>query len=334
MKAILLESKAQPLRIKEVPLPGVEADGVLVRLKASALNHRDYYIRQGTYPRTTYPIIIGSDGAGVVEDVGPNVERSLVGSQVIINPSHNWGDNPNVQQKEFKVLGFPDNGTLAEYLAVPTTYVQPKPSHLTFEEAAALALAGLTAYRALFTRGTLQAHENVLITGIGGGVAVTAMLFALAVGARVWVTSGSDVKIQKAIALGASGGVNYNAAAWGDELKKLVGGFDLIVDGAAGPGFATLLEVAAPAGRIVVYGSVRGKIQDAEPARIYWKQLSILGSTMGTEEEFAAMLQFVEKHSIKPVIDSVFSLADAEKAMQRMASGEQFGKIVLRNEEW
>lgn len=332
MKAMVIESKASSFVMREVPLPSLKEGDVLIRLKASALNHRDYYIQQGTYPRTAYPVIIGSDGAGVVEKVGGGIDRSLIGTEVVINPSHNWGDDPKVQQKDFRVLGFPDNGTLAEYIAVPARYVQPKPNHLTFGEAAALALAGLTAYRALFTRGKLQAGENVLVTGIGGGVAVTAMQFALAAGARVWVTSGSDAKIQKAVALGASGGVKYTAAAWGDELKKLAGGFDLTVDGAAGPGFATLLDVAAPGGRIVIYGSVRGKIQDAEPARIFWKQLSILGSTMGTEEEFAAMLQFVERHHIKPIIDSIFPLSDADRAMERLARGEQFGKIVLRND--
>ncbi|MBX2990544.1 MAG: zinc-binding dehydrogenase [Bacteroidetes bacterium] len=332
MKAILLESKAEPLHLKEVARPVIGDDGVLIKLKASALNHRDNYIQQGTYPRTTYPIIIGSDGAGVVEDVGKNVGRNLVRSDVIINPGYNWGENPKAQQKSFTVLGFPENGTLAEYIAVPSRYVRPKPQHLTFEDAAALALVGLTAYRALFTRGNLQAGERVLVTGIGGGVAVTALQFALAAGAKVFVTSGSDEKIAKAVSLGASGGVNYTAETWADELQKRAGGFDLIVDGAAGPGFARLLDIAAPGGRIVNYGSVQGKIQNAEAARIYWKQLSILGSTMGTGEEFAAMLRFVEQHNITPVIDSVFSLADAEKAMQRLAGGKQFGKVVLRHD--
>lgn len=332
MKAILLESKAEPLRLKEVSMPIMSNDGVLVRLAASAFNHRDYYIQQGTYPRTKYPIIIGSDGAGVVEDVGKNVGREFIGSNVVINPSHNWGDNPKAQQKNFTVLGFPENGTFAEYIAVPAKYVLPKPKVLSFEEAAAIALVGLTAYRALFTRGNLERSETVLVTGIGGGVAVTALQFALAVGANVFVTSGYDEKIAKAISLGASGGTNYTTATWAEDLQKLAGRFDLIVDGAAGPDFARLLDVAAPGGRIVNYGSVQGKIQNAEPARIFWKQLSILGSTMGTEEEFAAMLRFVERHDIKPVIDSVFSLDEAEKGMQRMASGKQFGKVVLRHD--
>lgn len=333
MKAMVLEAEASPFVMREVPRPELKPDDVLVKLKASALNHRDYYIQQGTYPRSTYPVIIGSDGAGVVEDVGANVTRSRIGEEVVINPSHNWGGDPRVQSREFRILGLPDSGTFAEYIAVPTRYVVPKPRHLTFEEAAAIALVGLTAYRGLFTRAMLQPSDTVLITGVGGGVAVTALQFARAVGATVYVTSGSEEKLTRATALGARGGANYNSPTWGADLQNLAGGFDLIVDGAAGSGFATLLNVASPGARIVIYGSVQGKIQNAEPARIFWKQLSILGSTMGTEAEFASMLRFVEQNSIKPVIDSVFPLGEVEKAMQRMASGTQFGKIVLRNDQ-
>ncbi|MBI5472391.1 MAG: zinc-binding dehydrogenase [Ignavibacteriae bacterium] len=333
MKAQVLESKASPFVLKDVPMPIVNAGDVLVRLKASAMNHRDLYIRQGTYPRTNYPIIIGSDGSGVVEDVAASVSRSLIGSSVVINPGHNWGTNPNAQQREFKILGLPDNGTLAEYIAVPAKYILPKPEYMSFEEASALMLVGVTAYRALFTRGSVQRGESVLITGIGGGVALTALQFALAAEAKVFVTSGSDAKIEKAMLLGAAGGVNYKSAPWAIDLAKLSNGFDLIVDGAAGAEFGKLLDVASPGGRVVVYGSVQGKIQNAEAARIYWKQLSILGSTMGTEEECAAMLAFAEAHRVKPIIDSVFRFEDADAAMKRMESGEQFGKIVLRNDQ-
>ena len=329
MKALLLESKNTPFVLKDVPMPVINGDGVLVRLNASALNHRDCYIQQGRYPRTSYPIIIGSDGAGVIADVGVSVSRSLIGAEVVINPSLNWGEKPNTQQKEYRILGLPDSGTFAEYVAVPAKNTHPKPKHLSFEEAAALPLVGVTAYRALFTRGNVQTNENVLVTGIGGGVALVALQFALAIGANVFVTSGSEEKIKRAIALGARGGVNYKSPTWGEELQKLAVGFDVILDGTAGAGFSTLLDIASPGGRIVVYGSTQGKIQNAEPARIFWKQLSILGSTMGTDEEFAAMLRLVERHNIKPVIDHVFPFADAGTAMRRMENAEQFGKLVL-----
>ncbi len=332
MKAMLLESQGKPFVMRDVPKPVVTPDDVLVKLKASALNRRDYYIQQGTYPRTAYPIIIGSDGSGVVEEIGSNVSDPIVGNEVIINPSHNWGKDPNVQSNDFKVLGFPVSGTFAEYIAVPAKYVYQKPKHLSFEEAAAIALAGLTAYRALFTRGNIQPKQNVLVTGIGGGVAVTAMQFALIAGATVHVTSGSQAKINRAVAMGARGGAIYKSPTWAKDLQSTTGGFHLIIDGAAGTGFGKLLDIALPGGTIVIYGSTQGRIQNAEPARIFWKQLSVLGSTMGTEAEFEAMLRFVEERSVRPVIDDVFPVAEAEKGMRRMQMDEQFGKIVLRNE--
>jgi zinc-binding alcohol dehydrogenase/oxidoreductase len=330
MKAMVLESKGSPFVLKDMPKPAAGDGEVLIRLKASAFNHRDHYIQQGTYPRTTYPVIIGSDGAGIVEAVGANVSRLLIGNEVLINPARNWGDDTKAQNSNFKILGLPDAGTFADYVVVPEGNIHPKPAHLTFEEAAALCLVGVTAYRALFTRGNLQDQDRVLVTGIGGGVALTGLQFALAKGARVFVTSGSDEKIGKAKDLGAAGGVNYNSGTWAEDLQKLAGGFDLILDGAAGPGFSRLLDIASPGGRVVVYGSVQGKIQSAEPARIFWKQLSILGSTMGTDGEFTSMLRFVEQHSLRPVIDGIFPLEQAQEAMQRMNNAEQFGKIVLR----
>ncbi len=338
MKALLIESKNSPFVIRDVPQSTPGDDDVLVKLKASALNHRDCYIQQGTYPRTKFPIIIGSDGAGVVEDVGKNVSRSLIGSEVVINPSHNWGDDPSVQERNYTVLGFPENGTFAEYIATPAKYIHPKPKHLSWEQAAALPLAALTAYRAVFTKANVRAGESVLITGIGGGVALFALQFAIAVGAKVFVTTGSAEKIQRAIALGALGGVNYKQESWAHDLQILSGrradsssGFDVVIDGAVGTGFGKLLDIASPGGRIVVYGSTQGRIMNAEPARIFWKQLSILGTTMGTDEEFRAMLRFVEEKKIVPIIDSVVPLADASQALKRMESGLQFGKLVLKN---
>ncbi len=332
MKALLLENKGATFVVREVPTPAVTPGDVLIKLKASALNHRDYYIQQGTYPRVTYPVIIGSDGAGVVEDVGENVPRSLINTEVVINASQSWGDDPNVQSKGFKVLGFPDSGTFAEYIAVPARYVQPKPKHLSFEEAAAISLAGLTAFRSLFTRGGLESNQNVLVTGIGGGVAIATMQLALAAKANVYVTSGTDGKIKRAIALGAKAGANYKMPTWAEDMQKSSGGFHLVVDGAAGPGFGKLLDIALPGGKIVIYGSTQGRIQNAEPARIFWKQLSVLGATMGTETEFGAMLRFVEQHDIRPVIDGVFPISQAAAGLQRMQMGEQFGKVVFKND--
>jgi NADPH:quinone reductase-like Zn-dependent oxidoreductase len=231
----------------------------------------------------------------------------------------------------------PDAGTFAEYVTVPARYVHPKPAHLSFEQAAALPLTSLTAWRALFTRGRLsqdRSLERVLITGIGGGAALSALQFAVATGAEVWVTSGSDEKIQRAVELGAKGGVNYKQADWLKQLMTQTGGgrtgyFDLIIDSAGGPGFAKLIDAAASGGRIVFYGGTTGNITDVAPPKVFFKQLDILGTTMGTEPEFAAMLAFVNKHRVAPIVDVVLPLAETEQALRRMEAGKQFGKIIL-----
>jgi NADPH:quinone reductase-like Zn-dependent oxidoreductase len=221
-------------------------------------------------------------------------------------------------------------GTFAEYIAIDQRYVQPVPSHLSFEEAAALPLAGLTAYRALFTRGEPETNNKVLVTGIGGGAALFVLSYAVAAGAEVYVSSGSQDKIDKALALGAKGGVNYREEGWAEELLERVGEFDVIVDSAAGKDFTDLTRLANPGGRIVLFGRTAGIIPALDPRTIFWKQLSIHGSTMGTETEFSQMIDFVKQHKLQPVIDSVFALDDINEAFEKMDKGGQFGKIVLR----
>jgi zinc-binding alcohol dehydrogenase/oxidoreductase len=319
MRALILEALHQPLAPQQtiVPVPGKDEE--LVALHAAALNHRDVYIRQGLYAGIKTPVILGSDGAGVCK-----------GKAVVICPSLNWGPDPTVQSKDFQILGMPSNGTFADFVCVPEENLHPKPEHLSWEEAAALPLAGLTAWRLLFTRCRLQKGERVLITGIGGGVALTALQLALAAGAEVWVSSGSDEKIIRAAGLGAAGGVNYKAEGWDKQLKEKAKGFDIVIDAAGGDGFAALPGLCNPGGRIGVYGGSLGKVNGLSPQILFWKQISILGSSMGTNEEFAQMLQFVEKHRIVPVIDKTYALRDGNAAMERMHRGEQFGKIVLQ----
>lgn len=333
MKAVVLEGNEKPLVFKDVENYKAEADEVIVKIKAAAFNHRDVWIQKGQYAGLKYPSILGSDGSGIVSEVGDNIDKSLIGKEVIINPSHDWGDNPKAQKNSFKILGLPDDGTFAEYVKVKSQYIYKKPENLSFIEASALPLAGLTAYRALFGRARLEKGEKVLITGIGGGVALFALQFALACDAEVYVTSGSDEKIQRAISIGAKDGVNYKNEKWHKELIEKAGLFDVIVDSAVGDGFNKLVDVAAPGGRIVFYGGTKGAINNLSPQKIFWKQLSILGSTMGSTEEFESMINFVEKNNIKPVIDKVFKMEDAEEAIKRMANSEQFGKIILENQQ-
>jgi zinc-binding alcohol dehydrogenase/oxidoreductase len=334
MQALQLNGIDQPLVLTEVPTPAPGPGEVLVQLRAAALNHRDVWIQKGQYAGLKFPCILGSDGAGVVSAVGEGADTALLGQAVLINPGQNWGDNPRAQGRSFTILGLPEPGTFAEYVTVPAGKVHALPAHLSFEQAAALPLGGVTAYRALFTRAGLQAGERVLITGVGGGVAILALQLALARGAEVWVTSGSADKLARAQALGARGGANYKDDNWATDLVRQAGGaFDVIVDSAAGPGFGALLDAAAPGGRIVFYGGTLGAISQLPPAKIFWKQLSILGSTMGTDQDFAALVAFVAEHRIVPVVDHTFALAEGEQALRRMDNGQQFGKIVVRISE-
>ncbi|WP_242916551.1 zinc-binding dehydrogenase [Pontibacter liquoris] len=330
MKAIYLESINAPFVLIEKEKPTAGPGEAVVQVKAAALNHRDVYIQYGRYFTKEYPAILGSDGAGIVTEVGAGVAPDWVSKEVVLDPSTDWGDNPGVHSKEYKVLGMPQEGTFAEYVKVPATNLHEKPAHLSFEQAAALPLAGVTAWRTLFTKCALQPGEKVLITGIGGGVALAALQFAVALGAQVWVTSSSEEKIEKAKALGATGGINYKTENWGKALKADVGGIDVSIDGAAGEGFVQLVKVANPAGRIGMYGGTTGMIGQINPAEIFWKQLNIYGSTMGTNQDFAAMMAFVREKKVTPVVDSTFRLEETEHAMRYMEAGKQFGKIVLR----
>ncbi|MFD2245874.1 zinc-binding dehydrogenase [Pontibacter ruber] len=330
MKAIYLEAINAPFTLIEKEQPTAGPGEAVVQVKAAALNHRDVWIQYGRYFTKDYPAILGSDGAGVVTEVGEGVDKSWLGKEVVIDPSTDWGDNPEAHSKDYKVLGMPQDGTFAEYVKVRATNLHEKPEHLSFEEAAALPLAGVTAYRAMFTKCALLAGERVLVTGAGGGVALFAVQFAVAAGAEVWVTSGSDEKIEKAKALGATGGINYKKENWGKELKAQVAGFDVSIDGAAGEGFVQLVKLAKPGGRIGIYGGTTGMIGQLNPAEIFWKQLAIHGSTMGTNQDFADMMAFVRDTKVKPVVDIVFPLEETEQAMRYMEAGKQFGKIVVK----
>ncbi len=330
MKAVILErSLEDKVHVLDVPLSELASGYVRVQIKAAALNHRDEWARKGLYPNLKDGIILGSDGAGIVSQVGEGVSSDLVGKEVIINPALFWGDDQRAQSKEFGILGIPTNGTLAEFVDVRADRIHVKPSHLSWEEAAALPLAGLTAFRALFYRGELNEGQKVLITGFGGGVAQFAAQFAINAGAKVWVSSSSEEKITKAKEIGAQGGFNYQEESWVDQAKKESGGFDLIIDGAAGPSFANLLKVVSPGGTIVFYGATKGNPDGLDARRVFWNQISIKGSTMGSDQDFADMLAFVEQKKIHPIIDQVFSLKEAVQAFDRMKAGKQMGKIVL-----
>ncbi len=265
MKALTLKQIKTPLEMVDRPALRPGPSEVVVRLKAAALNRRDYWITQGMYPGIEPPVVLGSDGAGVVGESGSALGNYWNNREVIINPGWDWGENQQVQSDSFRILGSPDDGTFATDVLVPHEYLHLKPDHLDWHQAAALPLAGVTAYRAIFSQGGLQAGEMILINGIGGGVATFALQFAVAIGAKVWVTSSSSEKIGRAMEMGAQGGFDYQADGWWKEMTQRAGTPNLILDSAGGSGYGALVNLAAPGGRIVNYGATAGATGEARP---------------------------------------------------------------------
>jgi len=331
MKAIVLRElgSAENLKLEEAPDPQPGAGEAVVRLKAAALNHRDVFIWQGLYPSIKLPVILGSDGAGVVAAVGAGVDQSLIGQEVVIEPGINWGPSEEAQGRNYSFLGMPEDGTYAELIKIPAENLHQKPGRLTFEEAATLPLAGLTAYRAVATRAKVKAGETVLVTGIGGGVSMFASQIAKQLGARVFVTSGSDDKLARARELGVEGGANYKNPDWGKMITEMTGGGpNVVIDSAGGESLETAVKIIKPAGRIVFYGATTG-LAKIDLYRCFFKQLTLMGSTMGSPREFAAFLKLYDGAQLRPMVDRVFPLAEAAAAHHRMNEGEQFGKVVL-----
>jgi len=334
MKAVVLHELEGPesLSYEDAPDPEPGSGEIVVRLRNAALNRRDVFVTQGMYPGAkpdALPVILGSDGSGEVAAHGDGADGPEEGAEVVVNPALYWGDNPKVPGKDYRILGLPDDGTYAQFVKVPADHVYPKPSHLSHEEAAALPLGALTAYRALFSRGQLQEGETVLVPGIGGGVATFLVQMATAAGATVFVTSGSDEKIERAKELGAEGGVNYNSEDWSKELKNMTGGVDLSIDSIGGETFNALVQLAKPGSRIVIFGSTQGPVPKMMTISLALKNLDVFGTAMGNGQEFGDMLEFYEKHDLHPVINETFPLKEATAAQQHMEEGKGIGKIVL-----
>ncbi len=315
MKAIRIHEDGGPevLRYEEVPDPTPGDGDVLIELRAASLNHLDVWIRKGL-PSVPKPRILGADGAGVI--AGTN-------ERVVINPAITSGGKTHI-------VGENMNGTHAELIALPSAFVHPIPGDLSFEEAAAFPLVFLTAYRMLVTRARLQAGEWVLIWGIGGGVATAALSIATSLGARAVVTSSSDEKLQRARELGAEATLNHGTEDVVSRLKEITeGGAQVVVDDVGEATWKRTLDAARPEGRIVVCGATTGPNPPAGLHRVWWKQLSILGSSMGTPEDFRSVYELVAAGKARPTVDRVFPLAEARAAHERLEAGEQLGKIIL-----
>jgi NADPH2:quinone reductase len=297
---------------------------VLIRVRASALNHLDVWIRKGL-PSVPKPRILGADGAGIVEALGDGVTGFEPGERVVINPGVEAGDGA------IHVIGEHGDGTNAELIAVPATNVHPIPDGLSFEEAAAFPLVFETAYRMLVTRAHLAPGETVFIWGIGGGVATAALAIAKALGARTIVTSSSDAKLARAQELGADVTVNHATGDVKTAVREATNGrgADIVVEHVGEATWRTSLDVAARDGRVTVCGATSGPNPPAALHRVWWKQLSILGSTMGTREDFAGAYELVASGRARPVVDEVLPLAEIRAAHERLEAGEQLGKIVL-----
>lgn len=297
---------------------------VLIQLKSAGINHRDLFIMAGRTIQDT-ALIPGSDGAGIIVEIGEGVRGFTVGDEVIIHPTLGWehaSDVPIVPD----IVGGPTDGTLAQYITLPAENALPKPSYLSWEEAGVLSLSALTAYRALFTRGELKAGEHILIPGIGGGVATYALLMAVAAGAKVTVTSRSEAKRNEALRLGAARALDSHAD-W--ILQNDLEPVDIILDSIGQAMFPKYFDIIRPGGRIVMYGASSGDDLNIPIRSIFFPQVSLIGTSMGSREEFVQMLQWVKDHDIHPVIDGVYSLQDTAKAFARMEKGEQFGNLAI-----
>jgi NADPH:quinone reductase-like Zn-dependent oxidoreductase len=333
MRAIVLHEIGGPqnLRLEDLEAPQPGPGETLVRIRRAAFNRRDVFITQGLYPGIVLPVVPGSDGCGVVAAHGPGATGPAVGASVVIDPMLGWGDDPRLWRPDSSILGMPHHGTFAEYVAVPAANVHPKPARLSDDQAAAIPLAGLTAYRAVFTRGRCTSDDVVLIPGVGGGVQTFALAFAKSAGATTIVTSSSDAKLARAKALGADVAINYATNEnWSKDVRAQSGGGPtLVIDSAGGETFAKALDIARPGARVVTYGGTMGDAK-VRMFSVFWKHLDILGTSMGSPGDFRAMLALFAEGSLEPAIDEIVEMSDVAAAAQRVLAGEQFGKVVVR----
>ena len=313
-------------KLKEMEDPAAGPGEAVVSLKVSGLNRRDLYI-PGRLGPDKEAVVIGSDGAGVVSRVGEGVSRFKEGDEVIINPALGWMEQSAAPPAGFEILGMPDNGTMAEKIVLPADQLEPKPAGLSWEEAGVLSLAAMTGYRALVTRGQIEAGQTVFIPGAGSGVATYLIQFAKALGARVIVSSRSADKRSRAAEIGADLAIDTNAD-WKAELKDE--SIDLIIDSVGEATFNRALEVLKKGGRIVTFGATTDDHIRFDLRSFFYGQYDLLGSTMGNREELRDLLKLMENKDIHPVVDSVYPLDDIREAMEKLENSTQFGKIAIR----
>lgn len=312
--------------LKEMTTPKAGRLEVIVEIKYAGLNRRDLYIgaRRGENPEA---LTLGSDGAGMIHEIGQDVKGFSVGDEVLINPAINWFEQSIAPPENFDILGMPDNGTFTKYLVISIEQIEKKPTYLNLKEASVVALSGLTGYRALVTKGQVKSGDTVFIPGGSGGVSTFLIQLAKAKGARVIVTSRSSEKRKKARDLGANL-VLDTEANWLEELREET--IDLVIDSVGGEVFQRALKIVKKGGRVVVFGATTADTIQFNLREFFYGQYELIGSTMGNRDELRALLKFMEINEIKPVIDKVYPLKEAESAFRALEASEQFGKIVLK----
>ncbi len=324
----------------DLPVPALRSPGdVRVRIAAAALNHLDLFVVSGL-PGVTIvpPWVMGGDGAGVIDAVGEDVRSINVGDTVILNPGISdrtcryclVGDHPMCLN--YGLLGEHHPGTIAEFIVVPAANVRAIPATADMTRAAGYPLATLTAWRMIVSKARLQAGEDVLIWGIGGGVALASLQIAKMRGARVWVTSGSDRKLERARAMGADETLNHRTMDVAREIRARTGkrGVDVVLDNVGQATWKQSLMALGKRGRLVTCGGTSGHVLETDVRRLFWNQWTLMGSTMGNDEEFDAITSEFREGRLTPPVDSVFALADGRAAFERLQSGEQFGKVVIK----
>lgn len=327
MQAFVLEFGE--LKLKEMPEPAAGKNEVVVKLKSAGLNRRDLFIpnRRGSDKEA---LILGSDGAGIIDSIGEDVSTVKVGDEVIINPSLRWEENTTAPPASFDILGMPDHGTFAEKIVLSENQVEKKPKHLSWDEAGVLALSALTGYRAVVTKGEISAGDTLFIPGAGSGVSTYMIQFAKSLGAKVIVTSRSDEKLDQARNLGADITIPTESD-WNKELEDEV--IDLVIDSVGAATFNRSLEVLKKGGRIVIFGATTEDNIDLNLREFFYGQYQLFGSTMGSREELRELLELMDNSELHPVVDKVFPLTETEKAFEYLQDGGQFGKVALRMEK-
>ena len=342
MRALTIDAHGglDQLRVRhDLPMPDVVADDdVRIRVHAAALNHLDLWVVEGVPGiRITPAWILGSDCAGVVDAVGARVTNVRVGDRVVLNPGVSdrtcdycrTGDNPLCLR--YAILGEHRPGVLADFVVVPAANVHIITAHVSFTIAAAFPLATLTAWRMVVTRARVTASDQVLIRGIGGGVALASMQIAKSLGARVWVTSGSDEKLERARELGADETLNHHTLDVAREVRGRTGkrGVDVVIDCVGQATWGSSLGSLGKRGRLVTCGGTSGPLLETDVRKLFWNQWTIMGSTMGSDDEFARIVDELRAGRLYPPVDSTFPLTEGRRAFERLRSGQQFGKVVI-----